>query len=144
MGRSEVIDRGPGIGSLLADLEALEETGLEVGWFEPELAQVVLLQEMGTRRQPARPFIRRTMAAKRRGWGVLAAAAVDAQLAGAPPQAALAPLGERIAEDLRRGSVNLRTPPNDPDTVDAKGSSNPLVDTGALQDGVDHRVRRRS
>lgn len=36
--------------------------------------------------------------------------------------------------------VDLRSPPNAPQTIARKGSSNPLIDTGSLRQSVTHKV----
>jgi hypothetical protein len=53
----------------------------------------------------------------------------------------LTAVGEFIASDFRRKITTLRSPPNAPSTVAKKGSSNPLIDTGAMRQSVRSRIR---
>ena len=53
---------------------------------------------------------------------------------------ALEKIGLIAAGRAREFMINLSTPPNSQDTIDAKGSSNPLIDTGALMQSVHHKV----
>lgn len=49
-------------------------------------------------------------------------------------------VGQFLARRLARYLVDLKTPANAPLTVERKGSSNPLVDTGRLQQSITWRV----
>ncbi len=44
-------------------------------------------------------------------------------------------------EAIREAIIELDTPPNAPATIEAKGSSNPLIDTGKMKDSVTWAVR---
>ena len=45
---------------------------------------------------------------------------------------------------IRQAIVDLDTPPNSPATIAAKGSDNPLIDTGHMKDSVTWVVRERT
>lgn len=45
-------------------------------------------------------------------------------------------LGAMGAGDVKRSIINLKEPPNAQSTIDAKGSSNPLIDTGHMNQSV--------
>lgn len=47
--------------------------------------------------------------------------------------------GEQMATAIKKHMRNLSSPPNHPYTVDQKGSSNPLVDTGQLIESITWR-----
>lgn len=51
-------------------------------------------------------------------------------------------LGGRIAADIQKKMVEIRTPKNTALTIANKGSSNPLVDTGKLKEKVTWKVVR--
>lgn len=50
-------------------------------------------------------------------------------------------VGKEVEGRLKKFLVKLRHPPNASFTVQRKGSSNPLVDTGALNDAITFKVR---
>jgi len=52
-------------------------------------------------------------------------------------------LGQMAEDDLRATIVSLREPPNADSTIDRKGSSNPLVEDGRLNQSVRYKVGRR-
>jgi len=45
-------------------------------------------------------------------------------------------LGTKVQSDIRKKITSLKMPPNAPSTVEKKGSSNPLIDTGALRQHI--------
>ncbi len=57
------------------------------------------------------------------------------------PELLLSQVGEWMASHIRDYAVGLDSPPNHPFTVDRKGSSNPLVDTGDMVNAVSYEVK---
>lgn len=57
-------------------------------------------------------------------------------------ETALGLIGEFTADKISQKIVSLRTPPNAPETIARKGSSNPLVDTGQLKNSITYEVNR--
>ncbi len=55
---------------------------------------------------------------------------------------ALGLVGELLADEISRKIVAISSPPNTPETIDKKGSSNPLVDTGQLKNSITYEVNR--
>jgi hypothetical protein len=51
-------------------------------------------------------------------------------------------LGEEVRDDMVKEIVDLRDPANAPSTVEAKGSSNPLVDTLQMANNVKYKVKQ--
>jgi hypothetical protein len=51
--------------------------------------------------------------------------------------------GQVAQTAIQKAIIDLDTPPNAPATIAAKGSSNPLVDTGHLKNAVTFVVRER-
>ena len=51
-------------------------------------------------------------------------------------------VGLTLAGAIKEYAVDLRDPPNSGMTVERKGSSNPLVDTGSMIDGITYEVER--
>jgi len=55
---------------------------------------------------------------------------------------ALNQIGGMVADDIRMSIVSVSSPTLKPQTIKAKGSSNPLVDTGHLKQSVTHKVEK--
>lgn len=51
--------------------------------------------------------------------------------------------GLELSSAIKDYAVELRSPANHPFTIDQKGSSNPLVDTGDMIDGITYRVVKK-
>lgn len=49
-------------------------------------------------------------------------------------------VGQMLASKIKKYAIDLRTPPNHPFTVERKGSSNPLADTGQMIEGITWEV----
>jgi hypothetical protein len=56
-------------------------------------------------------------------------------------QKALGLLGEYMAGEIRETIINLRTPPNAPRTIEAKGFDNPLVETEQLKNSITYEAK---
>ena len=50
-------------------------------------------------------------------------------------------IGEYAVSKIRRYMVDLQDPPNRPSTIEQKGSSNPLIDTGHLLQSISYRIK---
>ena len=50
-------------------------------------------------------------------------------------------IGKEVEGRLKKFLVKLHYPPNASFTIRRKGSSNPLIDTGALNDAITHKVK---
>lgn len=57
------------------------------------------------------------------------------------PKRAMGLIGEKVKADIQRKIVELDDPPNTEATIEAKGSSNPLIDTGQLRQSIQYKVR---
>jgi hypothetical protein len=106
------------------------------------VAMVAAIQEFGAPRAniPPRPFFRNMIAKKSREWPSAVAgllAANDYDLARSLDQAGFA-----IAGQLRQSIQQTNSPPLAPSTIDRKGFSKPLVETGHMLNSVDHEVVR--
>lgn len=97
--------------------------------------------EFGTRHIPERPFLRRAMSGNRSKYGLfLAARAKDIVEQRDTCERVINQLGLLAVGDIQHEITALRTPPNAPATIKAKGSSNPLIDTGEMRQSVTYRV----
>jgi hypothetical protein len=95
----------------------------------------------GDNRIPERPFLRGTIKAKRREHNELIRRLGRAVMTGREsPQIALTKLGMRAAADVQEQIADGVPPPNAPSTIRKKGSSTPLIDTGALRQAITHQV----
>ena len=59
------------------------------------------------------------------------------------PHTFLEIMGEYLAGIIKDYLVDLRSPPNSQQTIEQKGSSNPLVDTGRLRDSITYKIESR-
>jgi hypothetical protein len=106
------------------------------------IAAYAAWNEFGTRYAPSRSFIRSTADEKRGEWNNTADALIGRMLAlKATPEQAFSLLGEKAQADIKQKIIALREPPNDPATIRRKGSSNPLIDTGAMLNAIRYAVR---
>ena len=59
---------------------------------------------------------------------------------GIDPDAALDAMGIEMQGVIRQFLTDLTDPPNSPETIRRKKSSNPLIDTGQLRTAIDYEV----
>ena len=52
-------------------------------------------------------------------------------------------VGERAARDVQKKIRDLREPENAESTIERKGSSNPLIDTGTMRNAISYEVRKK-
>ena len=90
---------------------------------------------------PERSFFRSTVDEHRGDYQDELQDAAVAILDGADPVRGLELLGALVQRDVKRKIVDLDDPPNAPQTITAKGSSNPLVDTSRMLNSIDYEVR---
>lgn len=141
---------GPGTDRLLVALEGFDGLQAKVGWFEsatyPEgtpVAYVATIQEFGTPRIPARPFMRPAVADHGQEWLDQLADGARVSLNGglsASDVLELVALGAagNVAEKIQA----VTSPPLSPVTVKRKGFAKPLVDTGQMLGSVTGKVER--
>ena len=122
--------------------------GVAVGFFSTAMyedgtpvAAVAAWNEFGTETIPERPFFRNALAESERSVGRILQGGldtkkmvVDEQLAGR--------VGAHVQGKIQESITALKEPPNAPSTVRAKGSSDPLMDTGTLRNSVAWEVER--
>lgn len=121
----------------------VKDATLEVGFFEnakypngEQVAQVASKNEFGTPRIPPRPFFRNAIKKNANKWGEV----FKREASNKAPILALGTLGEVIRSDIVQSINQLNTPPNSPSTIEKKGSSKPLVDTGKMRASVNFRL----
>lgn len=90
---------------------------------------------------PERAFLRNGYGKAREEVADDAEAVLSEVFAGIlPPEVLLNQIGEWIASHIRNYAAELDSPPNHPFTVDKKGSSNPLADTGGMINAISYEV----
>ena len=123
-------------------------SGVKVGFFSTAryedgtpVAAVAAWNEFGTETIPERPFFRNALAESERSVGRILQAGldtkkmvVDEQLAGR--------VGAHVQGKIQDSITALKEPPNAPEPVRRKGSSDPLLGTGTLRNSVDWEVER--
>jgi hypothetical protein len=106
----------------------------------PNVPTVALWNEMGTSKQPPRPYFRRMIAAKSPRWAEAMAAAAKHENYNV--QKTLAAMGDLIQGQLRRSIATLTDPPLSPITIARKGFPKPLIDSGVMLNSVDYEVKQ--
>lgn len=145
MSKVKVIDQG--LISRLKQMNELAENKILVGIQEDAgttedgaatLAEVGYYQEYGTQDIPARPWlsegVKRADPAK-----LLKQIAVDV-VNGKPAQQALDRAGLAAVGAIQEGFTAIAWEPNAASTIKAKGSSQPLIDTGRLRQSVSYKI----
>lgn len=103
------------------------QTIAEIGWWN----------EFGTKNIPARPFLRTALYENiKRYRGLFKTVIKNVLLKRISVDQAVFVIGEAAKADVQAKIVSLKTPPNRPITIKRKGSSNPLIDTGALRQHI--------
>ncbi len=109
------------------------------------LALVAAVNEFGSDdgHVPERSFIRSTLDENRDDYFARVAVAVGKGIDEGLPvmRRELGRVGAKVVGDIQRKIKALRDPPNAPSTIAAKGSDNPLIDTGRLRQAMDFEVR---
>ena len=125
-------------------LKAAGSRAVKVGVLGSEGSDQVLVaavNEFGTETVPERSFLRSTMNANRakyvKGLERAAQHIVEGTL---DADRALGLVGLEVVKDVQTTITTLRDPPNAQATVERKGSSNPLIDTGRLRQSISFDV----
>ncbi len=91
---------------------------------------------------PARPFLGSTFDDKREAWGRVADVAISQALSGDRSFTdGLSLLGSMAQQDIQDKIASGDFAPNAPLTVAIKGSSQPLIDTGAMRQAIRYEVK---
>lgn len=124
---------------------------IEVGFFKTakypdgtSVAQVAATHEFGAPTVPQRPFFRQAIRKMERPAQLprIVRKLVDRRTM-TMPRVGYERIGQYAANQIQERIVLLRKPPNSPETIRRKGSSNPLIDVGAMRTAVSWRVKWR-
>lgn len=97
----------------------------------------------GTRHIPARPWLLNSMREHRAKYlEMLKAGASDILMGRKTMQMVLRGLGVTAKGDVQQSLVALKEPPNARSTIVAKGSDNPLIDTGRMNTSTTWKLDR--
>lgn len=121
------------------------------GFFRPKGKNVIVRNEHGKlvtywylveeTTIPSRPFIRKAYQNNRKHYQEMIDHGVQKIIAGdMKADQLLDLLGQRAVADIQKSLVSLKNPKNAPVTIENKGSSNPLVNTGELKEKVTYKV----
>lgn len=148
----DVIDRDLGYDDLVATFDEIDGTepsvfvGIRGGPVTEDGTSLVLVaatNEFGSEdgHVPERSFLRSTVKEQQRKYAGQLAADLGKLVDGKMDmEQVLGRLGEVAKRDVQRKIVALKEPENADRTVAAKGSSNPLVDTGRMRQSIDYLV----
>lgn len=143
--RIERITRsGEGVEKLAKTKGALLKIGILSGTGEhpnadggQTIAEIAWWNEFGTRTIPERPFLRPGLRDNLPTYRTIIREALRAILGGKlSNEQGLGILGERAKRDVVNKITSLSSPPNAEATKEQKGSSSPLIDTGALRQHI--------
>lgn len=115
----------------------------------PYVAEVAAIQEYGTKRIPARPFFRPTIAEKTPDWrGLIMRAALASANNGNSVVPMLEVIADSAAADVFEYVSRLDSPELKPSTVKARQKRNntstkPLIDSGYMIDQIKGRVVKK-
>ncbi|MET4562182.1 hypothetical protein ABIA69_003368 [Lysinibacillus parviboronicapiens] len=140
------------IPQITQSLQELGGLGVEVGIFGSDDSfyamiagvhefGITIRKETGSIVIPERSFLRSTFDENNNKWVNFMKKQIPKLLEGQISAHALCELlGTRMVADIQKKITTLNTPPNAASTISAKGSSNPLIDTGGLRMRVTYRV----
>ncbi len=126
-----------------------EKAVLRVGFLEKakypdgtSVGLVAMVQDFGapSRGIPPRPFFRNMIRKNEASWPKAIAKTLTMTQYDIPKTLKL--VGEGIAGQLRQSIIDTNSPPLSPITVQRKGHSKPLVDTGHMLQSVDYEVKK--
>lgn len=154
--RPQITDRDRGFAAMVARLAKHPSVKVGVLSDEPKeerdgageeisLLEVAAIHEFGAPAAniPQRSFIRETVDVKREEIQRLQLVQAQRIVKGdVEPEAAVEQIGARVKGMIQQRIAAGIEPPNAPSTIERKGSSKPLVDTGQLRESIDYQVER--
>lgn len=148
---SKTIDRDLGWKKLRAELERAKVSEVVVGILEGEvndgqsIAEYAAYNEFGTENIPERSFMRSTFDERLTGLKIIMGQQFAKVKRGEKTvHQALSYIGLKHQDQIKDKIGSNMPPPNAPATIEAKGSSKTLIDTGAMKNSVHYLVRGKS
>lgn len=144
-----VIDKG--WNRIIGDLGRADDSHVDTGFLEGESrnadsagdtallqAEVAAFNEFGT---PERPFMRISVDSNKEKIFDFVLKTQRSVVDGTTTvKGGLDRIGVFMGTLIKKSIRDLRTPPNAPSTIKKKGSSNPLIDSAQMLNGVDHKI----
>lgn len=93
-------------------------------------------------RIPERSFLRKSFRDNEKKYSKMAVKAVKKAINGGDFEKEAGIIGLVMEGDIQQTIIDVKTPPNAQFTIEKKGSSNPLVDTGHMGQSIRHEVRK--
>ena len=134
------------VGSLSAALSKYKDmnASVRVGVLEnatyPDgtpVAMVAFWNEYGTKRIPPRPFFRTTVSEQKKNWVL---SVQNLMKIHNDPKQVMGLIGVHMQEQIVQSINTWSDPPNAPYTIEKKGSSKPLIETGVLMRSIKSEV----
>lgn len=101
------------------------------------VAEIAWWNEFGTKRNPARPFLRPAIRENKLAISRLIKKLYKLVIENKiEPRRAEKLLALKVQTLIQKKITTLQSPPNAPMTVERKGSSSPLIDTGQLRQSI--------
>lgn len=130
-----VTDKDLGYKAILRELHTLAGLEASAGVFDPEIAQYAAYNEFGTSNMPSRPFMRIAFDKLK---------VKDQNVMGVKARTVADNFGKMGAQTIRDVIAGPNIPPPlKPSTVQAKGHSKTLIDTGAMLKSITHKVSKK-
>lgn len=152
MSNARVVDRDHGYRALLARLAGhAKEPRVSIGILEADgakeyqdgvtVADVAEWAEFGTETEPERSFLRAWFDENQDQIRQQIAKLMPAVVRGSRTKAQVLELvGLWAVGQIQQRIATSIPPPNAPSTIEKKGSSTPLIDTGTMRSSISHRV----
>lgn len=101
------------------------------------VAEVAQWNNFGIQDIPPRPFMSKAISKNQDKW--LNVLSNDLKKSG-DYEKSLNVLGNVMTGDIKKEITDIKTPANSQETINKKGSSNPLIDTGLLRNSITFKV----
>lgn len=128
--------------ALLRELLSINDLEVIAGITDGEIAEYAAYNEFGTETTPARPFMLNTFAENEDKYIGLVESAINTVIGGGSVKSELTRVGFAMQNDIVDKIGSGDHTPNKQTTVKRKGSSKPLIDTGAMRQSVHSLVRK--
>jgi hypothetical protein len=122
-----------------------DAVSVDIGIHEGDSQDVIdraTQNEFGTSTIPERSFIRSTIDENAERYAkaseILIGLMIDGEISKFE---ALERMGQQIEKDIKEKITNLKSPANSLRTIEAKGSDNPLIDTGEMRASIRYLVK---
>lgn len=142
---AKVIDRDQGFRKMTVDVKALSGRSVKIGFWGDDIAEIAIYNEFGTNRGiPSRPFMQTTFDNNSDYMTKLVENLAGKIVDGKDnSDHVLRVLGEVYQSKIQMTIRQAKdwAVPNAPITIERKGSSSPLIDTGRMVGSVRYEIK---